>query len=131
MVSGKFEEQTSEVEGGGGEGERAWGGKVGDGESEMPEAREPLALGSLPLNSGLRLPSSSPLPPPYLPAQGSCLWESGNQQAGGTGCVELKSPTSPHMRVPEKKAIKQLNQVCVCVAGNSLGAHPAAGGVRD
>lgn len=88
MVSGKFEEQTSEVEGGGGEGERAWGGKVGDGESEMPEAREPFALGSLPLNSGLRLPSSSPLPPPtYPPKEAAC----GSQETSRRGAQDAWS----------------------------------------
>lgn len=120
MVSGKFEEQTSEVEGGGGEGERAWGGKVGDGESERPEARESSALGTLPR------PGPSPPPPP---APGSCPWGSGQEQAGGTTGAWSRRPPRPRIfRVPQKEAVKRLNQVCVCVAASALGAHPAAGG---
>lgn len=58
---------------------------------------------------GLRLPP----PPP-----GSCPWESGKEQAGGkTGCVELASPTSPHIPGPREgsnKTAESSVRLCGC-----------------
>lgn len=95
MVSGKFEEQTSEVEGGGGEGERAWGGKVGEGSQKGLRPGSPPPWG-LCLDPGL-LPRP-PAPPREAARGGQGKSRREAQQARGAGVPHVPAYSGSHRR---------------------------------
>lgn len=101
------------------------GQEVGDGEPERPGALESLPLGSHPLLGALAPPNTRKL-------RGRSKEMSRRHDTHQGAWMGWGTPPRVPRSHSEKEAIKTTkSSVCVCVAANSLGKNPAAGGVRD